>query len=272
MLLALNAWTLPRDFEPAAQCAAVAQAGFGGIELTVAADGPLRFDTPIETWRSVRIIAADAGIRVTSLASAAFFQSHYAAAEAAKRAEALDWTRRMLDAAAAVGASTIVVIPAVVGRAADVRPQVSYADALRRALEALTTLRDEAEARAVTIAVENVWNRFLLSPIEAADFIDRVNSPHVGWCLDTGNILAYGYPEDWIRTLAGRLAHVHVKDYNVTVPGRDGFVPLGQGSADWPVIVAALRDVRYDGAYVYEGPGDPVDILARLKRVLEGAA
>jgi L-ribulose-5-phosphate 3-epimerase len=272
MLLALNAWTLPPDLDPGAQCAAVATAGFGGIELAIAIEGPLRFDTPLAVWKSLRSIAADAGIRATSIASTAFFQSHYADNDAAQRALAIDRTRRMLEAAAAVGAPSIVVIPAVVGRAADARPQVAYADALRRALDALTALRDDAEAHAVTIAIENVWNRFLLSPIEAADFIDRVNSPHVGWCLDTGNILAYGYPEDWIRTLAGRLIHVHVKDYDVSIPGRNGFVPLGDGSADWPAIMAALRAVRYDGPLVYEGPGELADILSRMKRRLGAPA
>lgn len=272
MLLALNAWTLAKDAEPAAQCAAVARAGFGGIELVAADDGPLRFDTPLDEWKSLRSIAADAGIRATSIASAAFFQSHYASNDSAQRALAIDRTRRMLDAAAEVGAASIVVIPAVVGRAADARPQVGYADALRRALDALIVLRDDAEARAVNIAIENVWNRFLLSPIEAADFIDRVNSPHVGWCLDTGNILAYGYPQDWIRTLGGRLMQVHVKDYDVNIPGRNGFVALGDGSADWPAIMAALRDVRYDGPLVYEGPGEPADILSRMKRTLGAPA
>lgn len=272
MLLALNAWTLPRDLEPAAQCAIAGQAGFGGIELTIATDGPLRFDAPLEQWKSLRSIASDAAIRVVSIASAAFFQCHYASRDATDRALAIDRTRRMLDAAAACGAQTIVVIPAVVGRAADARPQAAYAEALRRTLDALATLRGDAESRAVTIAIENVWNRFLLSPIEAADFIDRVNSPHVGWCLDTGNILAYGYPEDWVRTLGGRLSHVHIKDYDVNIPGREGFVPLGQGSADWPSIHAALHDVRYSGPLVFEGPGDPADILARMKRVLGAPA
>jgi hexulose-6-phosphate isomerase len=268
MLFALNAWTLPRDLDPAAQCALVAKAGFGGIELTIGTDGPLQFDTPLQQWTSLRGMAADAGICAVSIASAAFFQCHYAAPDPADRSRAIDRTRRMLDAAAASGANTIVVIPAVVGRAADARPQVAYADALRRALDALCTLRGDAEARAVTIAIENVWNRFLLSPLEAADFVDRVNSPHVGWCLDTGNILAYGYPDDWIAALGGRLAHVHVKDYDVNVPGRDGFVPLGQGSADWPSIAAALQAVCYAGPLVFEGPGDPADIRARMKRVL----
>src|SRR5262245_7631371 len=143
MLLALNAWTLPRDLEPAAQCATVAKAGFGGIELTIAVDGPLRFDTPLDQWAALRATAGDAGIRIISLASGSFFQCHYASPEPAERDLAIDRTRRMLDAAAACGVSTIVMIPAVVGRAADSRPQVAYADALRRALDALCALRGE---------------------------------------------------------------------------------------------------------------------------------
>lgn len=268
MILALNAWTFPKDMPVAEQIRATAAAGFSGIELTIGVDGPLCFSRSTTEDTPVREIARDCGIQVTSLASGTFFQANFASKDAQLRQTAIDRTRWMLDHAVAFAAKSVVVIPAVVGRATDASPQVGYAEAYRWSLEALHQLAPEAESRAVTIAVENVWNRFLLSPMEAADFVDRVNSPCVGWCLDTGNILPFGYPQDWVANLGGRLAHLHVKDYDLSKPGREGFVGLGQGNVDWDAVRDELVDAGYGGPAVYEGAGEPANILERMRRLL----
>jgi L-ribulose-5-phosphate 3-epimerase len=145
---------------------------------------------------------------------------------------------------------------------------VGYADALQRTFEALAALRNEAEARQVAIAIENVWNRFLLSPVEFAGLIDRVGSPFVGAYFDVGNVVAFGFPEDWIATLGTRIKRVHAKDYDAAKAGLAGFCPLGEGSVDWPRVTAALREVGYDGPLTYEGGGDPADVLRRLLSIL----
>lgn len=245
-----------------------AAAGFSSIEIVVGVEGLLRFDSPGREYEELGWAARDCGGEVSALSSAAFFSAHLASPAPETRQAARDRTVRMLDGAAACGAGAIVIIPAVVGRAGDPRPQCTYADALHLAAEALTALRGEAEARGVTIAVENVWNRFLLSPVEMADFIDTVNSPHVGVCFDTGNVMATGYPEDWIRTLGGRIARVHIKDYDVSKPGREGFCPLGTGSVNWSAVGGALREVAYAGPLTYEGGGEPAEIRAAMERVL----
>ncbi len=268
MIFSLNAGTFPKDTPVTEQIRSAAAAGFGGIELTVGVDGQLCFSTSTADLIQMRKRAGDCGIRITSLASGAYFQANYASTDAQTRQVAIDRTLWMLNAAVALGAATLVVIPAVVGRATDVSPQVGYAEAYRWSLEALHQLAPEAESRAVTIAVENVWNRFLLSPMEAADFVDRVNSPYVGWCLDTGNILPFGYPQDWIASLGGRLAHLHVKDYDLSKPGREGFVGLGEGNVDWAAARSGLAAVGYDGPAVYEGAGEPAEILAQMRKLL----
>ena len=170
--------------------------------------------------------------------------------------------------AVAASAGAVLVVPAVVGRSGDARPTTAYADALLHTVDALSALRHEAEARAVVLAIENVWNRFLLSPLEAADLVDRVNSPSVGWYLDVGNVLAYGYPEDWIATLGGRIARVHAKDYDLTRPGMAGFCPLGEGHVNWPAVIHELAASGYDGPLTYEGAGEPADICRRLQKIL----
>jgi hexulose-6-phosphate isomerase len=266
---AINAWTFPDATSVSQQIDRATEAGFDGIELVVETDGPLTFETPDATLKEAAAHAAARGVRIDGLATARFWDVNYGSDDAGERQAACDLTRRLLDQAAACGAGSILVVPAVVGQAEEPVPRIAYADALYRTSEALDTLRHEAEARAVTIAIENVWNRFLLSPPEAADLVDRVNSPYVGFYLDVGNTLVHGYPQDWIHTLAHRIRRVHAKDYDLTRPGRAGFCPLGEGSVDWPVVVTALRGVGYDGPLTYEGPGDPDDIRRRMQRILD---
>ncbi len=270
MFTALNAWTFAPETSLDEQLAVTASTGFAAIELVLSDDGPLRPDTPLHECTALAQKAADRGVRIAGLATVDFWQINYASPDEADRRRAVELTLSMLDRAAALGAGAILVVPAVVGMAADVRIRVGYADALQRVFDALSSLRHEAEARSVTIAIENVWNRFLLSPVEAADLIDRVNSPFVGFYLDVGNVLAFGYPEDWITTLGGRIARVHMKDYDLSRPGMAGFCPLGEGSVDWAAVVGALRSVGYTGPLTYEGAGEPADICRRLNNILAG--
>ncbi len=268
MQLALNGWTFPPQMPIERRCAAAAAAGFDAIELTVDEAGPLHFDTNRRLLVAMREACDRAGLAVASLASGAFWTVHYADPRPERRALAVERTRTMLRMAETLGTDAILVVPAVVGRADDARPRVSYADALHRVLDALLALRHEAEERGVTIALENVWNRFLLSPLEAAELIERINSPRVAWYLDIGNLMPLSYPEDWIAALGHKIARVHVKDYDLARPGAAGFCPLGEGSVDWPAVLAALRRVGYDGPLTYEGPGEPPDILHRLRALV----
>ncbi len=270
MYAAINAWTFADLPTPEEQITAARRANFAGLELVVGENDPLRPDTPPDRFAALARQAADQDLKISGLATGLFWQYNYASPDPNDRLRARELTLRMLDQAAAAEAGAILVVTALVGKVGDARGQVRYADALNRTSEALSELRHEAEARAVTIAVENVWNRFLLSPIEAADLIDHVNSPHVAFYLDVGNILAHGYPEDWIETLGGRIRRVHAKDYDVAVPGMAGFCALGAGSVNWPAVVAALRGVGYDGPLTYEGEGDPAEIQRRLQEILAG--
>jgi hexulose-6-phosphate isomerase len=95
--------------------------------------------------------------------------------------------------------------------------------------------------------VENVWNKFLLSPLEFRAFIDSFQNERVGAYFDVGNVLATGYPEDWIATLGHRIGRVHFKDYRRNVGSADGFCDLLSGDVNWPEVMRALRAVPYDG-------------------------
>jgi hexulose-6-phosphate isomerase len=268
MYAAVNAWSFPQARSVDEQMQAAATAGFAGLELVVGPEDLLRPETPPAEFTPLARRAAELNLQLTSLATALFWHCNYASPDKDQRLRAYDLTRRMLAQAAAAQAGAILVIPAVVGTSTSTGPLVPYADALYRTLEALAELRHDAEQYAVTLAIENVWNRFLLSPIEVADLLDQVNSPYVGFYLDTGNVLAYGYPEDWVATLGGRVARVHAKDYDLGRPGPAGFCPLGAGSVNWPAVIHALRACGYDGPLTYEGTDDPMEACRRLKAFL----
>ena len=115
-----------------------------------------------------------------------------------------------------------------------------------RALEGLSALKSYAEGLEVNIGLENVWNKFLLSPMEMRDFIDKVDSEYVGSYFDVGNTLYCSYPEDWVRILGKRIKKVHFKDYRMEAGGLHGFVDLLAGDVDYPEVVRALEEIGYD--------------------------
>jgi L-ribulose-5-phosphate 3-epimerase len=158
-----------------------------------------------------------------------------------ERNRAIDIIQRTIRAARTLGADAVLIIPAVVNE------QVSYQAAWKRSQEALRELARTAEEFGVYLCVENVWNKFLLSPLEMCQFIDEVGHPRVQAYFDVGNVLAFGYPEQWIDLLGNRIKKVHVKDFKIAVGNITGFVQLLDGDVNWPAVVEALRRVGYDG-------------------------
>jgi len=124
---------------------------------------------------------------------------------------------------------------------------IPYDILFARAKEGTQRLLRTAEQCKVALCVENVWNKFLLSPIEMRDFIDGFDSEFVAAYLDVGNVLAFGYPQHWIRILGKRIKRVHFKDYKVSAGGANGFCDLLEGDVNWPEVIKALKAVGYDG-------------------------
>ena len=163
----------------------------------------------------------------------------------------------------AYGGTTVLVVPAVVNK------KVSYRDAYTRSQENIRKLIPYAEQAGVKIAIEEVWNKFLLSPVEFARYIDEFDSPSVGAYFDVGNVVEYGYPEEWIRELGKRILKIHIKEY--AKPKRFDY-KLGEGEIDWPAVRQALVDVGYDGWITAEvGFGDLAamkDVVRRMNQLL----
>lgn len=171
------------------------------------------------------------------------------------------------------GASTVLLVPAVVN------PHTTYKEAYERSQIAIRKLIPLAEEMKVTLALEEVWNKFLLSPLEFARYIDEYNSPQIRAYFDVGNVVLYGYPQDWIRTLGKRIAKLHIKDfYFRKEKGTDNnvaaWVPLGEGDIDWKAVYEALHDIGYEGTATVElDPGDKpylTEMRRRFGLILSG--
>jgi L-ribulose-5-phosphate 3-epimerase len=164
----------------------------------------------------------------------------------------------------AYGGTTVLVVPAVVN------PKVSYRDAYQRSQKCIRELIPDAEKHGVKIAIEEVWNKFLLSPLEFGRYIDEFDSPWVGAYFDVGNVVEFGYPEEWIRELGKRILKVHIKEYKKE---KRFSYRLGEGEIDWTAVRTALSEAGYKGwvtAEVGYGNLDAMkDVVHRMNELLQ---
>lgn len=219
--------------------AAVKARGFDGVEMMLEEEGTVTPRTSDGELIRLRRCAEDAGLKPYSLMTGLYWRGSFSHNDPAVRRKAIELARRQLEMAKLLGCDTILVVPALVDR------DTPYDVAYDRALQALAVLAPYAGECGVSIGVENVWNGFLLSPLEFCRLIDTVNSPYVGAYFDVGNVVYDGYPEQWIRILGSRLRKIHLKDYKRSVRTLQGFVPLGEGDVDFDAVASALRHVGY---------------------------
>ncbi len=223
-------------------------AGFEGVEVALAEDGEVNLKSTEKDLLKVKEDAKNAGIELYSVASGLYWDYWLTSDDKAEREKAKDIVKIQLNAAKVLGADTILVVPGSVN--ADFVSEtkvVDYKSAYERSLEAFMELRETAQECGVSIGIENVWNKFLTSPMEMRHFIDTIGSDFVGSYFDVGNVLFNGYPEHWIRILADKIKKVHFKDYRKAAGGLHGFVDLLAGDINYPAVMEALKSVGYDG-------------------------
>ncbi|MCY9662468.1 sugar phosphate isomerase/epimerase [Paenibacillus chondroitinus] len=249
----INIWSFPGSMK-VEECIAVAKdAGFDGIELALNETGELSLESNESEIKEYRKMADDKGIELTSLASGLYWTYPITSGHAGTRQKAKDIIKKQLESAAILGVDTILVVPGAVG--VDFIPDsevVPYDQAYDHALEGFSELSAVAESLNVSIGIENVWNKFLLSPLEMRDFIDKINSPYVGSYFDVGNVLYAGYPEHWVTILNKRIKKVHFKDYRRAAGGLHGFVDLLAGDVNYPEVVKALQSIGYEDYVIAE--------------------
>lgn len=243
----INIWSFP-DMPLADVFALAKKAGFEGVEVALGLEGEISLNSTEADLLKVKKAADDCGIQLYSLSCGLYWDFWLNDDDAAVREKAKSIVKKQLETAKILGCDTILVIPGSVN--ADFAAPgkvVDYATTYERALAAINELKPYAEELGVAIGLENVWNKFLTSPMEMRDFIDKIDSPFVGSYFDVGNVVFNGYPEHWIRILGNRIKKVHFKDFRRAVGTLDGFVDLLAGDVNYPEVVKALEEVGYDG-------------------------
>ena len=248
MRKAISIWSFPEGigYEEAFKLAK--EAGFEGVEVALAEEGELSLQSTEAEVKALREKAERAGVEIHSVATGLFRSYPFTSEDPRKRERAMEVAGKLLQVANWLGVDAVLVVPgAVFVPWAEGSEVVPYDVAYRRAQEALRELAPEAERLGVTICVENVWNFMLLSPLEMARFVDEIGSERVQVYFDVGNVVAFGFPEHWIRILGGRIKRVHFKDYRRVAGGLHGFVDLLEGDVNWPEVMKAFKEVGYDG-------------------------
>lgn len=237
---------------------AIKEAGFAGVE-------------PMSHMDNAEVLKArdESGLQIPSVCCATHWKENIASPDSAERARSLEGLKQALRDAKKYGASSVLFVPGTVNQ------EISYADAYTRSQEEVRKAVPLAEELGVKIAFENVWNNFLISPLEAARYVDEFKSPFVGWHFDIGNILRYGWPDQWISILGKRIQKLHFKEFSTKKMQSEGLhkgfdVQYLEGSNDWPKIMKALDKIGYDGWGIAE-PAYPKPAVeaAGLKNISE---
>ncbi len=257
---------LPKELSVAERFQLARECGFEQIEC----------HTTAEASKAEEILAASkqSGVRIHSVMNSDHWTYPLSSSDSGVVAKCIAGMETSLRNAKMWGADTVLLVPAVVNA------QTSYRDAWERSQKEIRKMIPLAQELKVIIAVEEVWNKFLLSPLEFARYVDDFNSPWVKAYFDVGNVVLYGYPQDWIRTLGSRIAKLHLKDFTFK---RDpeikknvaNWVNLRDGEIDWKAIHAALAAVGFRGTATVELSGGDAaylkDVSKRVDMILEGA-
>ncbi len=214
------------------------------------------------TADEIKKASESARLPIHSVMNMAHWKYPLSSADPAVVAESVKGMETSLRNAHFWGAETVLLVPAVVN------PQTSYQDAWTRSQQQIRKLIPMAEELKVIIAVEEVWNKFLLSPLEYAKYIDDFRSPWVRSYFDVGNVALTGYPQDWIRTVGPRIAKLHIKDFRFRKMQAE-FVPLREGDIDWPEVHKALGEIGYHGTATVELEGGDEAYLREVNRRFE---
>jgi len=232
------------------------EAGFAGIELVVG-DSGLTAATAAAECQTLADVAKQAKLKLGSVASGLLWGANPASKNNATRERALELTDHALRVTAGLGSGHLLVLSGHVDVFWDPSAEVvPYADCYDRSVTFLKAVGKMAKKHGVIACVENVWNRFLCSPLEFRQLLREVRSEHVKMYFDVGNVWAFGYPQHWISVLGEWIARVHVKDFRRSVGNAGGFCKLGAGDVPLKESLRLLKKIKYNGPVTAEvGPG-----------------
>ena len=237
------------------------EAGYEAVELVFGEEKDLNVHLSRDEILAVGQRCAAAGVEIGSVIAWYSERGNLLSPSSAERDQGCKSLLRSLEIAGILGVDGVLLHPGQLGA------EGTYEEAWDDLRDILKEAAQVAGANNAVIGLENVWNKFLLSPKEACEFIDAVASPWVGIYLDTANMMAYGHPEHWIRSLGKRISKVHFKDFS---RAQHSFVNLLDGDTDWPVIMGELRRIGYDSTLIHEVGGDRqtlVELGDRMRQI-----
>ncbi|WP_313259244.1 sugar phosphate isomerase/epimerase family protein [Sphingobacterium sp.] len=256
----LGYWMIKEDLSLLDKFKLVKDLGFDGIEF----NSPL--DIPLKDLLEAR---DKTGIEVPSTVNKDHWGKPISDPDPAVRQFTIDSMAKSLEHTKELGGDTVLLVPGVVS------DTVSYKTAYGNAMDSIRKMIPHAEKTGVKIALENVWNNFILSPIEAKDFLDKIDHPLVGWYFDLGNILRYGWPDHWLEVLGDKVFKLHVKEYSKKIMNEEGLgkgfnVELTQGDVNWSQVMKTIKDINYKGQYMtLEVNGGDRTVLKKLSEQLD---
>jgi L-ribulose-5-phosphate 3-epimerase len=248
---------LPESLSHLERCKLARDVGFEVVQAPTTPDEHVA--------EEMKTAAEKAGVRIDSVMNMDHWDYPLSSSDPTAVERSLSGMRASLHNAKLWGSEVVLLVPAVVNS------QTSYRDAWTRSQRQIRKLIPLASELKVVIGIEEVWNKFLLSPLEMQSYVAEFKSPWVKAWFDIGNVLLYGYPQDWIRTLGESIVKLHVKDFKRE---RDGYrwVNLGEGDSDWREIRKALLEIQYAGSAIVELEGGDEaylrDVSHRLDRLL----
>jgi len=247
---------LPKAATLVDQMTILKEAGFDGLQLNLP-DTKLPVEEIAEALKKT-------GLSLEGTCDSQHWRMHLSDPDATVRAKGVEFLLESIRQCKTLGGGAVLLVPGVVSE------KVSYDECYKRSQEEIRKAIPLATELGIKIAIENVWNGFHLSPIEAARYVDEFESPVVGWYFDIGNVMNFGFPEQWIRILGKRIARIHVKEFDRKKADKEGkwagfATQLTEGSNNWAAIMKAFDEVGYtkegNWATIEMGGGD----LARMK-------
>ena len=241
----INAWAFPEASPVDRVLKTAKRIGYDGVELNLDEQD---LELGGRERESIAEEAESLGLELPSLCSGLFWRYNLAGPDERARRRGVEILKKGCEFARDIGAKVLLVVPAVA------TPEVPYERMWELARKSISEATRKAEECGVCLGIENVWNRFLYSPLEFRRFIEEVNHPYVKAYFDVGNAQFLGFPHQWVQHLGELIVCVHVKDFHRATMG---FRPLLQGDVDWGRVMRALRRIGYDGFLNVEVPPYP---------------
>lgn len=232
-------------------------AGFEGVDVDS--------DQPAD---EVKRAMGETGLIVHGIVDYVHWKEPLSSPDPNVRAKGVEILQKCLRDAKTYGGTTVLLVPAVVNK------EVSYEDAYKRSQIEIKKCLPLASELGIKILIENVWNNFLLSPVEMKRYLDEFESPMIGSYFDIGNIVNYGWPEHWIRTLGPRIGKLDVKEFSREIANTKGkgagfSAEIGEGDCDWPAVNTALKEINYSGWATAEVRGGDLERLKEISRRMD---